>query len=832
MPHEPVRSRAAAILLTLIGGSAAVQARTADDWTMLGGPPMDVCPGILLEGERAMVAHPELRGLPFAGAFDLDGDGREEILAPTGTESPTILRLRSSATRVALPEVLPAAFGADVLFGVDLDGDGDQDLVQYRPGSAIAVAVQFNDGTGTLSPGWSHAFPEAADDRQMSIRRRPDGGWSLVLPRGPAGTTVLDLDAGGQPAGVSAMFPEPAQLAVVLDVNGDGIDDVLTAPVSAPGMRLRLGLPDGGFEVPTPVALPTSESMIGVADLDEDGCDDVIVVRVFGSADRLRIHRGRRDGSFATPIVLAGRSEGVVFRPITGDVDGDGILDVLVHAWIGNTGGRVEIFRGDGRGGVVFAAAVPTEAFASSALADLDGDGRRELVSLGGERAVVHRAGADSPDGLPGSSRSLPGVRVEAFVDVDGDGGAELVERRPAADGDAFDGLRVRAWDGRGAGVILAETSLDARPDAVVAAPVDRAGGPPRFLVRLTDEAGGRTARTGTIEIPGAGIVLDPGDLPLPGELRATGAGDFDGDGDTDILVQWFEQDTIGFAERIGDRFVIGEPIAAAAGMHLFSWRPLRLGGSVGDPGDAADDVLVLLSRGDDPESFGVVLIAGQPGGPMPAPAELAPDRVVTGRLRSPLIADWEGDGDQDVLIGGRDFGVLLRQSPGAGLVPEFVTYESAGGFAPQFHGFGDVNGDGVADAVGRAVDVWELREVVAEGVDGRDGPRLRLRAVATRAEGDVVAIVDLDGDGRGSVVRDSPLGVIAVTAAPCPPDPCLGDLDADGVIDFDDLLQMLGPIDPEIELPGLVWDLDGDGDRDGDDVFVLLGNWGSCADG
>lgn len=57
----------------------------------------------------------------------------------------------------------------------------------------------------------------------------------------------------------------------------------------------------------------------------------------------------------------------------------------------------------------------------------------------------------------------------------------------------------------------------------------------------------------------------------------------------------------------------------------------------------------------------------------------------------------------------------------------------------------------------------------------------------------------------------------------------CLGDLDADGGVDFDDLLRLLAPLPADFDSPAGIQDLNGDADRDADDVLVLLTNWGPC---
>ncbi|MHC4421834.1 MAG: hypothetical protein ACYS1E_14705, partial [Planctomycetota bacterium] len=101
-----------------------------------------------------------------------------------------------------------------------------------------------------------------------------------------------------------------------------------------------------------------------------------------------------------------------------------------------------------------------------------------------------------------------------------------------------------------------------------------------------------------------------------------------------------------------------------------------------------------------------------------------------------------------------------------------------------RFHP-GDINLDGLVNCADTdlfwedAYD-WDLDGVVTQGdLDG-----------LTAAVG--VSMRDLDGNG---VVDEADLEVLLENWGPCPnpPDPCLGDIDCDGVVGVEDFLQILG---------------------------------------
>lgn len=122
-----------------------------------------------------------------------------------------------------------------------------------------------------------------------------------------------------------------------------------------------------------------------------------------------------------------------------GDLSGDGRPDLAFAEW--NTG-RVELYRntgeGDGGGWPVFAhgstLSVPSERIQSLCLADLDGDGRLDLVFNG---RWMRNANRRLWPFEPGDMTNLgAGPGPLGFVDVDGDGRLDLVglEERAAPD--------------------------------------------------------------------------------------------------------------------------------------------------------------------------------------------------------------------------------------------------------------------------------------------------------------------------------------------------------------------------------------------------------------
>lgn len=169
----------------------------------------------------------------------------------------------------------------------------------------------------------------------------------------------------------------------------------------------------------------------------------------------------------------------------------------------------------------------------------------------------------------------------------------------------------------------------------------------------------------------------------------------------------------------------------------------------------------------------------------------------------APALADLDGDGDPDALIGEADARVLAFRNDGTATVPRWVRRPdwepAAESGAP---GLGDVDGDGDADLLLGEVD-GAVRAFRNTG--GPDGPRWEAHAawdIATGARRARPAIGDLDGDGRADVAIGTDHGEVLLyaglagagfAAQPSWDSPkrssrgaaALSDLDGDGRIDL-----------------------------------------------
>lgn len=177
---------------------------------------------------------------------------------------------------------------------------------------------------------------------------------------------------------------------------------------------------------PFPVAIPNLSAFpeVVIGDTDLDGHVDAVVLDL---AARIHVLRGLGNGRFQAPIVSLA---GVAFIADSQllDLDGDGTLDLLIGALFPN----LRWLAGDGAGAFVVRGDLPLLAIPRVGIADLDRDGRPDLVGFDRSSMLVARGSATGP--LPMVATPFPnGMPVPAgssgwnSLDLDGDGFDDLV---------------------------------------------------------------------------------------------------------------------------------------------------------------------------------------------------------------------------------------------------------------------------------------------------------------------------------------------------------------------------------------------------------------------
>lgn len=528
--------------------------------------------------------------------------------------------------------------GGTILAVGDLDNDGDPDLATQTGSQLIPY---LNDGTGTFTAGPAQA-----------------------------------LDPG------SSLGAEPARLA---DIDGDSRLDLVMFNASA--MHVYLGTASGGFLPVTVAPVPVAVAAFDLGDMNQDGRVDIAICSTSAKRVGWVFHDGVSFQTTTFPAVADFCAEVAAL-----DYTNDGAADMIATLSDLNQILLVPTVAGQPApaGTVVVGSAFSKHG--GPLAGDLDGDGDEDLVVLYNDSSDLEIVTLEN---------TPAGLVVGALLELS-DVGYEV----------SADGGVLADWDGDGDLDIATQTLL-----ALAGQARRRA-----FLIENTSGPGG-LSYAGLFESPISGLGWIGGVADLDGDghndvatsntlTRGDGtfagfpmkpdfsAGttsvivDFDGDGDLDVRestsVSW--NDATGALRFDGDIF----PLPAIAG-HEF-----RAGVHADFDGDGIPDAMVeewlpgisvfvpdvfvkmVFLKGD---GTGAYQIAG-------APVSLGV------QLAAPVVGDYDGDGDQDLLTQATPGGLpaAIWRNSGNGVFP-FTLPAPAGIVEDQ----GDVDNDGDIDLLSRS---------------------------------------------------------------------------------------------------------------------------------
>jgi hypothetical protein len=290
----------------------------------------------------------------------------------------------SPPTRIAETSRLPVC-----LLARDLDGSGFPEIIQASRTANIPSSVRIfrRDAQGNYTQIQSIAMDINPPSIDFLIDdTNNDGILDLLVTEYRAGSVRIHLGIGdGTFAVNSAAYSvgsSPTKLAYE-DLNNDGFKDILASNVDDDTVSILMGAAGGGFfpRFTTPAG-GDGPGWLGLADINGDGRLDLLTTTVNPPA--LTRSLGNGNGTFQIPAAFSSQSSRALQAPVITDITSDGVPDVVMT----KLNSEFIIYRGVSNGTFIFNSVPADSALGvvrSLAVADLNADGREDLLALQGD---------------------------------------------------------------------------------------------------------------------------------------------------------------------------------------------------------------------------------------------------------------------------------------------------------------------------------------------------------------------------------------------------------------------------------------------------------------
>jgi uncharacterized protein (TIGR03437 family) len=396
-----------------------VQVPTGGVWILIGNS------GGTFQAARNVMTNVVARGVATG---DFNKDAKPDVVVIDWANHTASVMLGDGAG--AFPTVNRYQSTAGTPFAVDLDGDGNLDVVV---GAGHPDALTANAG-----------IRGAGAEEDITVLFGKGDGTLLGAATAAVGKTPTGIGAG--------------------DFNGDGKMDFAVVSNVSKEIWVFLGKGSGLFQAPTLVTIAGATPLaVAAGDVNGDGRADLMVTDT--AVSKIHVLFGNANGTFGAPGSYAvGGNPGSV---VAVDLNGDQKLDLAVASSAAPAGVNVLLNNGSGVFGAAQTLAAGVAPMAIAA-ADFNKDGKPDLVAVdagtgiqvllgngnGTFQAAVQFAGL-------GSNPSLI-----ATGDLNGDGSPDVVIAGPKVNGVPF--VDVLLGNGNGTFGTASLTELNFNPTAIV----------------------------------------------------------------------------------------------------------------------------------------------------------------------------------------------------------------------------------------------------------------------------------------------------------------------------------------------------------------------------
>jgi hypothetical protein len=492
---------------------------------------------VFLQRTDGTLAAPLRLEVPYAyrgaiAAVDLDGDGASELIVGKDMPGMTVVRLNAGALS-AMDQ--PGQQACGFIATGDIDGDGHADVACHD--WKETVWIHYGNGNGGFRASVKMRTPAGTWDEDLKTLRLADvtgdGRLDLLVTASSVNSFFVFPNNGLGAFWPPSVYTHPwsasrvwAAALEVLDIDGDGVNEVVTAsPDNRPAASLnvyRRGS-NGYLALSERIPIHDSTTALVAGDVDGDGDGDLVAghftyneVTLFGNGGTPLSNQTYFDlpgfGSDIPVVVRQGTSNGLAL----GDLNQDGCTDL-----VGATHSGIQVLYGCR----AFRDRLPVR--------DFDGDGVSDLFWRDpefGEVFLWQMADINAwYDCIPQMYPSIMCPRYtlprtwfgQAVGDFDGDGNADLFWRDSATGANK---ISFRA-------LYLADTTAVPSQDWQVVGAGDFDGDDHADVLWRNSASGANAiwkSANSTTQQTIAGITDQA--------WKVAGVGDFDGDGRSDIF--------------------------------------------------------------------------------------------------------------------------------------------------------------------------------------------------------------------------------------------------------------------------------------------------------
>ncbi len=322
------------------------------------------------------------------------------------------------------------ANGAISVFAADLDGDSDMDVLAALYSDNAIAWYENTDGKGTF--GAPQVFTTQAGLASCVYGADLDGDGDVdVLSASTIDDKIAwyeNADGKGTfgPQRLISAIADMASSVYAADVDGDGDMDVLSASIQDDKIAWYENTNGKGAFSPQKVITREADAPWSVFAADLDGDGDLDVLSASAGDDKIACYENiDSEGTFGPQQVITTKADGA--RSVyASDLDGDGDMDVLSASWKGDEiawyrnreatlwDGLIEHLIDAGKGAN------------SIDCGDFDGDGDADVMSAGTNEIAFYE-NLDFGSGSFLKHSIAGGASVICAADVDGDNALDVI---------------------------------------------------------------------------------------------------------------------------------------------------------------------------------------------------------------------------------------------------------------------------------------------------------------------------------------------------------------------------------------------------------------------